>query len=79
MSLLVFSLGRDGVTPQTSAWTEEHVLRIYVADEGLKALVKKIERTDPSHRILQLVEQNQAEFGMALEDGKDVFDIFDFS
>ena len=72
-----FALKGDGVALQTTAGTEEHVLRIHVADEELKALVKKIERTDPSHRIIQLVEQGQAEFGMALEDGKVVFNIFD--
>ena len=72
-----FDLEGDGVAFQISAGTEEHVLRIHVADEGLKALVKKVERTDPSHRIFQLVERDRAEFGMALEDGKVVFDIFD--
>ena len=71
-----FTLEGDGVAVLTSTGTEEHVLRIHVADEGLKALVKKVERTDPSHRIIQLVER-KAEFGMALEDGKVVFDIFD--
>ena len=72
-----FALEGDGVALQTSTGTEEHVLRIHVADEELKTLVKKIERTDPNHRIIQLVERDQAEFGMALEDGKVVFDIFD--
>ena len=72
-----FDLEGDGVALQTSTGTEEHVLRIHVADEELKTLVKKIERTDPSHRIIQLVEQDQAEFGMALEGGKVVFNIFD--
>ena len=72
-----FALEGDGVALQISAGTEEDVLRIHVADEGLKALVKEIKRTDPSHRIIQLVEQDQAEFGMALEGGKVVFDIFD--
>ena len=72
-----FVLEGNGVARQTSAGTEEHVLRIYVADEGLKALVEKIEKTDLSHRIIQPVERDQAEFGMALEDGKVVFDIFD--
>ena len=71
-----FALEGDGVALQTGAGTED-VLRIHVADEGLKALVKKIERANPSHRIIQLVERDQAEFGMALEDGKVVFDIFD--
>jgi hypothetical protein len=73
-----FALEGDGVALQTSAGTEEHVLRIHVADEGLKAIVKQIKRTDLNHRIIQLVERDQAaEFGMALEDGKVVFDIFD--
>ena len=72
-----FTLEGDGVALQISARTEEHVLRIHVADEGLKALVKEIKRTDPSHRIIQLVEQDRAEFGMALKDGKVIFDIFD--
>ena len=72
-----FVLEGDGVAFLISAGTEEHVLRIHVADEGLKALVKKIERTDPRHRMIQLVERDQAEFGMALEDGKVVFDILD--
>ena len=69
--------GDHGVALQISTGTEEHVLRIHVADEALKALVEKVERTDLSHRIIQLVERDQAEFGMALEDGKVVFDIFD--
>ena len=72
-----FVLEGNGVARQTSAGTEEHVLRIYVADEGLKALVEKIEKTDLGHRIIQPVERDQAEFGMALEDGQVVFDIFD--
>ena len=71
-----FDLEGDGVARQTSVGSKEHVLRIYVADEGLKALVMNIEK-DPRHRIIQPVEQHQAEFGMALEDGKVVFDIFD--
>ena len=72
-----FVLEGDGAALQISSGTEEHVLRIYVADEGLKALVNKIERTDPSHRIILPVEREQAEFGMALEDGKVVFDVLD--
>ena len=47
-----------------------------VADE-LKALVQDIKRTDQSHRIVQLVERKQAEFGMAVEGRKVVFDTFD--
>ena len=71
-----FVLEGDGVARQTSAGTQVPVLRIHVADE-LKALVEDVKRTDQSHRIIQLVERKQAEFGMALEDGKVVFDIFD--
>jgi hypothetical protein len=70
-----FVLKGDGVARQTSAGTQVPVLRIHVADK-LKALVEDIKRADKSHRI-QLVERKQAEFGMALEDGKVVFDIFD--
>ena len=72
-----FALEGDGVARQISVGIEEQVLRIYVADEKLKALVKQIERADQNHRIIQLVERDQAEFGMALEDGNVVFDIFD--
>jgi hypothetical protein len=71
-----FVLKGDGVARQISAGTQEPVLRIHVADE-LKVLVEDIKRTDQSHRIIQLVERKQAEFGMALEDGKIVFDILD--
>jgi len=72
-----FTLEGDGVALQISAGTEDHVLRIHVADELLQALAKRIERTDPCHRIIQLVERDQAQFGMALEDRRVVFDIFD--
>ena len=72
-----FVLKGNGVALQIGAGTEEHVLRIYVADERLKALVNKIERADPSQKTIQLVEQDQAEFGMSLEGGNVVFDIFD--
>ena len=72
-----FALKGDGVAFQTSTGTEEHVLRIYVAEERLKALVKKVKRTDPNHRIIQLVKRDQAEFGMALKNGRVVFDILD--
>jgi hypothetical protein len=74
---LEFVLEGDGVARQISAGFGERVLPIYVADEKLKALVKQIERTDPLHSIIQPVEKDQAEFGMAVEDGKVVFDIFD--
>jgi hypothetical protein len=53
------------------------VLPIYVADEKLKAFVKQIERTDPLHSIIQPVEKDQAEFGMAVKGGQVVFDILD--
>jgi hypothetical protein len=72
-----FAFEGDGVARQISAGTEEHVLCIYVADEKLKALVKQIKKTDPLHSIIQPVEQDKAEFGMAIEGGKVVFDIFD--
>jgi hypothetical protein len=66
-------LERDGVALKSRAGTEE-LVRIHVADGGLKNLVKK---TDPDQRIIQLVERDRAEFGMALENGKVVFDIYD--
>ena len=73
-----FVLKGDGVARQISVGSEEsHVLRVYVADKKLKALVKKIERTDPLHRIIQPVAKDQAEFGMAVEGRQVVFDIFD--
>ena len=70
-----FALERDGVALKSRAGTEERV-RIYVPDESLKILVKKI---DPNQRIIQLVERRDqgAEFGMALENGKVVFNIYD--
>ena len=68
-----FALNRDGVALKKKGTEGE--LRVYVADESLKDLVKKI---DPNQRIIQLVEWDHgAEFGMALEDGKVVFDIYD--
>jgi hypothetical protein len=63
----------DGVALKCRAGTEE-LVRIHVADGGLKNLVKK---TDPNQRIIQLVERDRAEFGMALENGKVVFNIYD--
>ena len=67
-----FALGQDGVALKSRAGTEER-LRIHVGDDNLKDLVKKI---DPNQ--VQLVERDQrAEFGMALEDGKVVFNIYD--
>ena len=71
-----FALEGNGVALQTSTGNE-NVLRIHVTDEGLKDIVRKIERTDPNQRIIQLVDWDQAEFGMALENGKVVFNIFD--
>ena len=69
-----FALERDGVALKSRAGTEERV-RIHVADESLKDLVKKI---DPNQRIVQLVERDHgADFGITLENGKVVFDIYD--
>ena len=68
-----FALERDGVALKSRSGTEERV-RIHVADVNLKDLVKKI---DPNQRIIQLVERDRAEFGMALENGKVVFNIYD--
>ena len=67
-----FALEQDGVAFKSRAGAEERV-RIHVADDSLKDLVKKM---DPNQ--IQMVEQDQeAEFGMALEDGKVVFNIYD--
>ena len=60
-----------GVAVKFPAETEERV-RIYVADENLKDILKRI---GPDQ--IQLVERNRAEFGMALENGKVVFNIYD--
>ena len=69
-----FVLERDGVAFKSCVGTEEQV-RIHVADEGLKNLVKEV---DPNQRIIRLVERDHgAEFGMALENGKVVFNIYD--
>ena len=68
-----FALERDGVALKFRAGTEEQV-RIHVADGSLKNLVKKI---DPNRRIVQLVERDRADFGMALVNGKVVFNIYD--
>ena len=69
-----FALSRDGVALKSHAGKEEQV-RVYVADESLKDLVKEI---DPNQRTVQLVERdNEAEFGMALENGNVVFNIYD--
>jgi hypothetical protein len=68
-----FSLNGDGVALKSLAGTEERV-RIHVTDRILKNLVQKF---DPNQRIIQLAERNRAEFGMALENGKVVFNIYD--
>ena len=67
-----FVLEGEGVVRPT-----QEPLRIHVVHDELKALVDDIKRTDPSHRIIRLVERDRAEFGMALEDGKVVIDILD--
>ena len=72
-----FTLERDGVAFKSCAGTEEQI-RIYVADEGLKNLVKNI--VDPHQRTIRLVKRDRdcrADFGMALENGKVVFNIYD--
>jgi len=69
------ALEGDGVALKSRAGKEEQV-RIHVADSDgiLENLVKQI---DPHQIITQLVERDRADFGMALEDGKVVFDIYD--
>ena len=70
-----FALEQDGVAYKSCAGIDsEEQVRIYISDESLKDLVKKI---DPNQRTIQLTGQDQAEFGMALEDGKVVFNILD--
>ena len=69
-----FPLDRDGVAFKSCPGTKEQ-LRIHVADQSLKDLVRKI---DPNQRIIKLVERDRgAEFGIALENGKAVFNIYD--
>ena len=68
-----FALERDGVALKSRTGTEERV-RIHVEDGNLKSLVKK---ADQNRRIIQLVERDRADFGMALENGKVVFNIYD--
>ena len=69
-----FALEQDGIALKSRAGAEERV-RIHVADENLKDLVKKV---DPNHRIIRLVEQDDgAEFGIALENDKVVFNTYD--
>ena len=68
------ALEGDGVALKSRAGTEEQV-KIHVTDRSLKNLVKKI---DSNQIIIQLVERDEADFGMmALENGKVVFDIYD--
>ena len=67
------ALERDGVALKSRTGKSERV-RIHVVNGSLKKLVNKI---DPNWRIIQLVERDQADFGMALEKGKVVFNIFD--
>ena len=63
-------LEHDGIVIKSRAGTEERV-RVYVADESLKDLVRSINSNQ-----IQLVERDRAEFGMALENKKVVFNIF---
>ena len=67
-----FALEQDGVALKSRAGTEERV-RIHVADDSLKDLVKKI-----SPNQIRLVERfHGADFGMTLEGGKVVLNIYD--
>ena len=68
-----FSLEGHGVAFRSHVGTEERVL-IHVTDRSLKNLFKKI---DPNRRIVQLAERDRADFGMGLENGKVVFNIYD--
>ena len=69
-----FALDQDGVAFKSCPGIKEQVL-IHVADEVLKDLVRKI---DSNQRIIQLVERDcGAEFGIALENEKVVFNIYD--
>ena len=68
-----FALEGDGVALKSCAGTEERV-RVHVADGSLKKIIKEI---DPNQRITRLVGRDRAEFGMALENGKVVFNIHD--
>ena len=72
-----FILERDGVARQTCLGATEHVLRIHVEDEVLRDLVRQVETTDPGQRNIELADRDQAEFSMALENGKVVFNILD--
>ena len=68
-----FSLEGDGVALKSHAGTEERV-RIHITDRSLINLVKKI---DPNQRMIQLAGRDRADFGMALENDKVVFNIYD--
>lgn len=72
-----FSLETHCFALQTCAGTEEYV-RIHVApDEALMDLARQIERAEAIHRIVQLVERDQAEIGIArVGNGNIVFNIF---
>ena len=72
---LRFDPGRDAVALKSRVGTEERV-RIHVADNSLKDIVKKI---DPNQIQLVQVErwEDGAEFGIALEKGKVVFNNYD--
>ena len=62
-------LEQDGVAIKSRAGTDE-LLRVYVADKILEDIVKRIDQ-------IQLVEREKAVFGMALEEKKVVFNIYD--
>ena len=68
-----FSLEGDGVALKSNAGTEERV-RIHITDRSLINLVKKI---DPNQRMIQLAGRDRADFGVALENDKVVFNIYD--
>ena len=69
------ALEQDGVALKSREGTEERV-RIHAADKSLKDLLLK--EIDPNRRIIQMVERDHgAEFGMALENGRVVFNIYD--
>ena len=66
------ALEQEGVALKSRARKEEQV-RIHVANGIFENLVKQI---DPNQRIIQFVERDRAEFGMALENGKVVFGMY---
>ena len=69
------ALERDGVALKSRVGTEEQ-LRIHVAD-GSPKILRVVKKIDPYGRIIQLVERERADFGMALENGKVIFNIYD--